>query len=165
MKLQTMKALKNKRGFTLIEMIVVLVILAILVAAMIPSMLGFVEDSRAKAMAAEARTAYVAAQAVSSEEYASGTVDNDIVAGIQANDSTLSDTASSNIGARIGAKMNAMLRPDITLGSATTTVARLSGVNVDDGRVTALTYSKLLGSKTVTITIKPGEAATTTISK
>lgn len=51
-------------GFTLVELIVVLVILAILAAFTIPAMLGFVEDARGKAAIAEAREVYVAAQAV-----------------------------------------------------------------------------------------------------
>ena len=42
-----MKKLKNK-GFTLVEVIVVLVILAVLAAVSIPSMLGFVNDSKEK---------------------------------------------------------------------------------------------------------------------
>ena len=40
-----MRLHKNKKGFTLVEIIVVLVILAILAAAAIPTMLGFVNDA------------------------------------------------------------------------------------------------------------------------
>lgn len=58
--------MKNK-GFTLIEIIVVLVIIAILAAAMIPTMLGFIEQARLKAMTAEVRAVYLAAQAYVSE--------------------------------------------------------------------------------------------------
>lgn len=58
---------KNNKGFTLVEIIVVLVILAILAAFTIPTMLGFVEDAKAKAYIAEAREVYVAAQAAASE--------------------------------------------------------------------------------------------------
>ena len=36
----------NKKGFTLVEIIVVLVILAILAAIAVPSVLGYVEEKR-----------------------------------------------------------------------------------------------------------------------
>lgn len=66
-----MKKLKNnKKGFTLVEIIVVLVILAILAAAAIPTMLGFVEDAKGKTEIANARAAYVAAQTIATQEYA-----------------------------------------------------------------------------------------------
>lgn len=57
----------QKKGFTLVEIIVVLVVLAILAAFTIPTMLGFVADARGKAYIAEAREVYVAAQAVATE--------------------------------------------------------------------------------------------------
>ena len=44
------KMKKNRKGFTLVEIIVVLVILAILAAFTIPAMLGFVNDAKKKAM-------------------------------------------------------------------------------------------------------------------
>ncbi|OFV70167.1 prepilin-type N-terminal cleavage/methylation domain-containing protein [Acetobacterium wieringae] len=57
----------GKKGFTLVEIIVVLVVLAILAAFIIPTMLGFVADAKGKAYIAEAREVYVAAQAVATE--------------------------------------------------------------------------------------------------
>lgn len=61
------KKARPDNGFTLVEIIVVLVVLAILAAFTIPTMLGFVEDAKAKAYIAEAREVYVAAQAVATE--------------------------------------------------------------------------------------------------
>lgn len=63
---------KNRKGFTLVEIIVVLVILAILAAFTIPTMMGFVGDAKAKAYIAEAREVYVAAQATATEMTAKG---------------------------------------------------------------------------------------------
>jgi len=55
--------MKRKDGFTLVELIVVLVILAILAAFTIPAMLGYINDAREKAGLSEARTALIAVQA------------------------------------------------------------------------------------------------------
>lgn len=68
---------KSEQGFTLVELIVVLVILAILAAFTIPAMLGFVEDAKGKAAIAEAREVYVAAQAAATEIYSNGKEFND----------------------------------------------------------------------------------------
>jgi type IV pilus assembly protein PilA len=61
------KMKKNRKGFTLVEIIVVLVILAVLAAFTIPTMLGFVNEAKGKALIAEAREVYVAAQATATE--------------------------------------------------------------------------------------------------
>lgn len=66
------KSIWRKQGFTLVEIIVVLVVLAILAAFTIPTMLGFVEDAKAKAYIAEAREVYVAAQATATEIVGTG---------------------------------------------------------------------------------------------
>ena len=53
---------QNKKGFTLVEIIVVLVILAILAAIAIPAVLGYVEDARQAQYIAEARSIYLVVQ-------------------------------------------------------------------------------------------------------
>ncbi len=65
--LKLKKQLKNQKGFTLVELIVVLVILAILVAFTVPVMLGFVSDAKEKVTIAEAREAYIAVQSMIAE--------------------------------------------------------------------------------------------------
>lgn len=57
-----MKNLKNKKGFTLVEVIVVLVILAILAAILIPSLTGYIAEANKRKVVAEARSVLVAAQ-------------------------------------------------------------------------------------------------------
>ena len=72
-KLKKMK--DNVKGFTLVEIIVVLLILAILAAIAIPSMLGYVNEARNSEYIAEARTGYVAAQTVATRQAASADAD------------------------------------------------------------------------------------------
>ncbi len=52
------KLIKNKKGFTLIELIVVIAILAVLAAILVPSILGYVKEARIAANDANARSIY-----------------------------------------------------------------------------------------------------------
>ena len=94
MKLANIKRpLKNKKGFTLIEIIVVLIIIAILVAVSIPTMLGFVNEARGRAFAADARVGMIAAQSVVTE--------------LRAAHPAVAVATSGNYGAAPGTALNA----------------------------------------------------------
>lgn len=63
----------NKKGFTLVELIVVLVILAILAALLIPALTGYIDKAKEKQIVAQTRQAVMAAQTLVDEEYAKAT--------------------------------------------------------------------------------------------
>lgn len=63
---------KNKDGFTLVELIVVLVILAILMGMLVPSLTGYIDMAHEKTALVECRQAVLAAQVKASEEYGKG---------------------------------------------------------------------------------------------
>lgn len=63
------KKLKDKKGFTLVELIVVLVILAILAALLIPSLTGYIDKANKEKVVAETRMVVMAAQTEASSLY------------------------------------------------------------------------------------------------
>lgn len=68
------KKLKNKKGFTLVELIVVLVILAILAALLVPALTGYIDKAHEQSLTSEASMVLTAAQATVSEAYGTGDI-------------------------------------------------------------------------------------------
>lgn len=64
------KKRKNQKGFSLVELIVVLVIMAILAAALIPSLTGYIRQTRQSTAKNEASMCVSAAQTISSSAFA-----------------------------------------------------------------------------------------------
>lgn len=57
-------------GFTLVEMIVVMVILTVLAAILVPGLMGWIDEAKGKQYVLSARSIYMSAQAIESEKYA-----------------------------------------------------------------------------------------------
>lgn len=62
---------ENNKGFTLVELIVVIVILAILAAILIPGLMKWIDEARDKQYQLEARSVYMAAEGVVAKNYGS----------------------------------------------------------------------------------------------
>lgn len=68
--LKNRKNRKNKKGFSLVELIVVLVIMAILAAALVPTLIGYINQTRQSNAKNEAASVVQAAQTIVSSAYA-----------------------------------------------------------------------------------------------
>ncbi|MDO5407495.1 MAG: type II secretion system protein [Eubacteriales bacterium] len=64
--------IRDRKGFTLVELTVVLVILTILAAIMVPTMTGWIDRAKGKQAELNARAVYLAAQTTAAELYAGG---------------------------------------------------------------------------------------------
>lgn len=64
---------KNQGGFTLVEMIVVLVIIAILASLMLGALNGYIDKAKEKEVLADCRSVVLAANTVGSEVYSGKT--------------------------------------------------------------------------------------------
>ena len=66
------KMMSDRKGFTLVELIVVLVILSVLAAMLAPTMTGYIDKAKEKKVEAKLHQVVVAAQALVDEAYALG---------------------------------------------------------------------------------------------
>jgi len=100
-KLTKLNQLKqDKKGFTLIEIVIVLVIIAILAAMLVPSMMGWIDDSKKKSFLQEARSALTATQAEIANMYVAG--ETNIPTSFAAGSSYL-DGVSKKVGRTVAA--------------------------------------------------------------
>lgn len=129
--------MKETKGFTLVELIVVLVILAILAAMLVPALTGYIDRANEEKIVAETRQVVMAAQTVASEKYAEGKTDADI--------KTTIETTTNN---------------DVLALAELTGKGAISSVTVTSGSVETLTWTHT-GQKACTYTKNPAAGSET----
>lgn len=102
--MEKIRKMKNKKGFTLVELIVVLVILAILAALLVPALTGYIDKANKEKVISETRMVVMAAQTEVDLDYGS---------------KTSSSTAGTYAGVNLGAA-------DFTAATATTDAQKLA---------------------------------------
>lgn len=75
---EKIRKMKNKKGFTLVELIVVLVILAILAALLVPALTGYIDKAKEESIKSETRMVVMAAQTLIDEQYAKAPVNTTV---------------------------------------------------------------------------------------
>lgn len=131
---------ENRDGFTLIEVLAVLVIIAILAAVAIPTMSGFITDAKKKSYTSQARNVYVAAQAAALEMEGMGE-------GISAAGTVV---YSRGDGSKYIEKVESFLGDDVESGST-------YAITLTGSKVEIVEYTPENGKK---ITITGGEGVT-----
>ena len=127
--------LKNRKGFTLIELIVAIAIIAILAAVLIPRFVGFSDSAREKSALSDARNILLALEALDAEGKFPDASD----------DSTVVKVVNNYVGKKI-------LNTD----------AEISGLDNTNG--IDFTFVKTINGKNYTVTCTAGNLATPTAS-
>ena len=125
------KMKNNKKGFTKVELIVVLVILAILAAMLIPALTGYIDKAKRKAIVAETRQAVMAAQTIVDEKY-----------GVLATDAT-ADAITISKDAKadtVDKDTNKAVIATSSIEGLAEVKGKVTAATVVSGKVTSLTY-------------------------
>lgn len=123
--IKKLQKLKAKKGFTLVELIVVIAIIGVLAAILVPTMLGYVQNSRVTAVDQVAKTIKDAAQVSATEMDTLGN-------GLQA--ATITEYGSYNPSAAAGSR--------VTIGSGAGTAATIGADGNYKGMTTTGAASK-----------------------
>lgn len=164
------KKLKNKKGFTLVELIVVLVILAIMAALLVPALTGYIDKANQEKVIAECRSVVMAAQTTASEYYGlnkglkDSTNDAENVKTALAQIQTLAEVPTTK---GEGDVVTPNWRYEITIGTANGENNVVTEVKFDDGK-SQVTYTKADNGEgsysKVTATTKDNKIATSKIN-
>ncbi|MCL2865346.1 MAG: type II secretion system GspH family protein [Lachnospiraceae bacterium] len=134
---------KNKKGFTLVELIVVLVILAILLAILVPGLITWIQRARDRQVIVDARTVYLSAQTILTEQ--------ELGLGGGGTIAVVTNSNGRVNGAGAGADV-------AELAALTKQYEASVPYNGQSEVITGMTYTDVARGKTATLTISPDGA-------
>ncbi|WP_455502121.1 type II secretion system protein [Gemmiger sp.] len=143
------KKLKDKKGFTLVELIVVLVILAILAALLVPALTGYIDKAKEESIKSETRMVVMAAQTLIDEQYAKAPVNTVVTVKVDDSAATGYDSTNSEITLKKSDIEN-LSETKGTIGAITidgTTKGKIASLEyTNKGKKCTYTYSAANGS-------------------
>ena len=152
---EKIRKMKNQKGFTLVELIVVLVILAILAAMLVPALTGYIDKANRQKIVAATRQVVMAAQTQVSEKYASKTLETTTITIADTKAPTYKNAAGSAGKDTVAGEEIVALAEVATVDSSKNCTFKngISNIDItynDKGHVTSVVLTQ--GSKTCTYT-------------
>lgn len=147
--------MSNQRGFSLLELLIVLVMLTLTILLVAFSVIGQIDEARGKTLVSQARAVHVAAQAVILESKAAAEVieDEEYMAGLTGTVNRVTQPVQTQLSQR----MNTLLAPDVILSDTPSEEAACVSFVVRDGAIESMTYEALLNGRHYAVTIADGE--------
>ncbi len=150
------RAIRNRRGMSLVELLIVLVVLALVLTLVSTAVLQHLDKARGVAATADARAVLIAGQAVLIEAFAyeNAMTDRELAEGLSgAVDSILYPEQT-----RMSRRMNELLS-GLVLGNEPGGGAAVAAFTVEGYQVKRLVYTAERGGRVYRVTVVPNEEA------